>query len=102
MADYSKAHICQCLRRISTVCRNSPVTISGDRRKTGAQFVEGVLNLARGLLQMGLQRGDVVAISALNSDLYLEWLLAVSYAGGVTAPLNYRWVSRPTMIYGLC
>lgn len=91
MANYSKAHICQCLSRVSTVRRSSTVTVAGDRRKTGAQLVEGVLSLARGLLQLGLKPGDVVAICALNSDLYLEWLLAVAYAGGITAPLNYRW-----------
>ncbi|CAH9076412.1 unnamed protein product [Cuscuta epithymum] len=92
MANYSKAHICQCMSRVSASRRSSTVTISGDRRKTGAQFVDGILSLARGLRQLGLQPGDVVAISALNSDLYLEWLLAVAYAGGITAPLNYRWV----------
>lgn len=26
------------------------------------------------------------------SDLYLEWLLAVAFVGGIAAPLNYRWV----------
>ncbi|XP_019185894.1 PREDICTED: 2-succinylbenzoate--CoA ligase, chloroplastic/peroxisomal isoform X2 [Ipomoea nil] len=108
MANYSKAHICQCLSRVSTVRRSSTVTVAGDRRKTGAQLVEGVLSLARGLLQLGLKPGDVVAICALNSDLYLEWLLAVAYAGGITAPLNYRWsleeameaveVARPTLL----
>ncbi|XP_031130052.1 2-succinylbenzoate--CoA ligase, chloroplastic/peroxisomal isoform X1 [Ipomoea triloba] len=108
MANYSKAHICQCLSRVSTVRRCSTVTVAGDRRKTGAQLVEGVLSLARGLLQLGLKPGDVVAICALNSDLYLEWLLAVAYAGGITAPLNYRWsleeameaveVARPTLL----
>ncbi|CAH9141472.1 unnamed protein product [Cuscuta epithymum] len=108
MANYSKAHICQCMSRVSASRRSSTVTISGDRRKTGAQFVDGILSLARGLRQLGLQPGDVVAISALNSDLYLEWLLAVAYAGGITAPLNYRWsleeaseavkVARPTLL----
>lgn len=82
--------------------------IMGERRKTGIEFVEGVLGLAHGLIQLGLKPGDVVAISALNSDLYLEWLLAVAYVGGITAPFNYRWsleearaalqVAKPTIL----
>ncbi|KAI8524528.1 hypothetical protein RHMOL_Rhmol13G0156400 [Rhododendron molle] len=91
MSNYSGAHICQCLSRLATLRLNSPVTIAGDRRKTGEQFVEGVLGLAGGLLELGLQNGDVVALCALNSDLYLEWLLAVAFVGGIAAPLNYRW-----------
>ncbi|KAG8658002.1 hypothetical protein MANES_03G112150v8 [Manihot esculenta] len=91
MAYYSQAHICQCLTRLSTVRRNSIVTIAGDRQKTGQQFVEDVLSLARGLLELGLKSGDIVAICAFNSDWYLEWLLAVAFVGAIVAPLNYRW-----------
>ncbi|KAL7102595.1 hypothetical protein ACP275_08G129300 [Erythranthe tilingii] len=91
MANYSEAHICQCLSRLSAAARHSTVTINGDRRKNGMQFVDGVMALVRGLLQLGINPGDVVSISALNSDLYLEWMLAISYVGGIAAPLNYRW-----------
>ncbi|GFP84209.1 2-succinylbenzoate--coa ligase chloroplastic/peroxisomal [Phtheirospermum japonicum] len=91
MANYSEAHICQCLSRLAAVGRDPTVTIYGDRRKTGTQFVEGVMGLAHGLLQLGIKPGDVVSISALNSDLYLEWMLAITYVGGIAAPLNYRW-----------
>ncbi|GLT35708.1 hypothetical protein SLA2020_101360 [Shorea laevis] len=86
-----QAHICQCFSRLATAKKHSVVTIAGSRRKTGQQFVGSVLTLATGLLQLGLRNGDVVAISALNSDWYLEWLLAVAYIGGIVAPLNYRW-----------
>ncbi|XP_057540126.1 2-succinylbenzoate--CoA ligase, chloroplastic/peroxisomal isoform X1 [Amaranthus tricolor] len=86
-----RAHICQCLNRLSTLRRNSTVTIASKRRKTGQQFVESVLGLAHKLSQLGLSSGHVVAICAYNSDWYLEWLLAVAYVGGIIAPLNYRW-----------
>lgn len=69
MTNYSGAHICQCLTRLATVRLNSPVTIAGKRRKTGEQFVEGVLGLAGGLLELGLQNGDVIALCALNRFL---------------------------------
>ncbi|KAK3188692.1 hypothetical protein Dsin_028253 [Dipteronia sinensis] len=91
MVNYSRAHICQCLSRLATVKRNSVVTITGHRRKTGEEFVKGVLSLARGLIELGVLSGDVVAISSFNSDGYLEWLLAVAYIGGIVAPLNHRW-----------
>ncbi|KAF8031872.1 hypothetical protein BT93_D0939 [Corymbia citriodora subsp. variegata] len=91
MGHFSEPHICQCLSRIATTRRNSPVTVAGGRQMTGPQFVEAVSRLAHALLRLGLKPGDVVAISAYNSDCYLEWLLAVAFVGGIVAPLNYRW-----------
>ncbi|EXB75224.1 2-succinylbenzoate--CoA ligase [Morus notabilis] len=99
MANYSQPHICHCLSRIATLRRNSPVTITGDRHRTGPELVDGVLRLASGLLSLGISSGDVVAVAALNRqfqktkqlDLYLEWLLAIAFVGGIVAPLNYRW-----------
>ena len=63
---YSHPHICQCLSRLLTLRPHFPVTIAGDRRKTGQQFVEEVLALAQGLLHLGVTPGDVIAISAYN------------------------------------
>ncbi|CAA7062373.1 unnamed protein product [Microthlaspi erraticum] len=91
MANYSRPHICQCLTRLASVKQNAVVTIYGHRRRTGREFVAGVLSLAEGLVRLGLRNGDVVSIAALNSDLFLEWLLAVALVGGIVAPLNYRW-----------
>ncbi|XP_044508239.1 2-succinylbenzoate--CoA ligase, chloroplastic/peroxisomal-like isoform X4 [Mangifera indica] len=91
MSNYSQFHICNCLSGLAHRKRNSVVTVFGNRRRTGEQFVHGVLSLARGLLRLGLRSGDIVAVSAFNSDLYLEWLLAVAYIGCIAAPLNYRW-----------
>lgn len=66
MANFSEGHICHCLRHLATARRNAVITISGNRQKTGKQFVEDVLSLARGLLELGLGAGHVVAISAFN------------------------------------
>lgn len=72
MGIYSEAHICLCLSRIGTIRRNSAVTITGNRRKTGQKFVQDVLGLAHGLIEvLGLRPGDIVAISALNRFLLL-------------------------------
>ncbi|KAF9587264.1 hypothetical protein IFM89_039511 [Coptis chinensis] len=91
MEEQRQGHICQCLRRISRIRLDSPFTIFGNRTKTGLQFVEGVQSLALGLSNLGLKPGHVVAIAALNSDIYLEWMLAVAYIGAIISPLNYRW-----------
>lgn len=88
-------HIGHALSRLAVERANLPLTISNGRVKTGAQFVERIQSLAAGLrVNLGLQCGDRVAIVALNSDWYLEWLLAVPCAGGIIAPLNYRWSSH--------
>ncbi|KAJ0237823.1 2-succinylbenzoate--CoA ligase [Hirschfeldia incana] len=91
MANYSRPHICHCLSRLASVKRNAVVSVYGQRRRTGLEFVDDVLRLAGGLIRLGLQNGDVVSIAALNSDLFLEWLLAVALVGGIIAPVNYRW-----------
>lgn len=64
--SYSEPHICQCLTRLSTLRSDDVVTITGNRQKTGKQFADEVLCLARGLLQLGVATGDIVAISAFN------------------------------------
>ncbi|KAL9240978.1 hypothetical protein vseg_015139 [Gypsophila vaccaria] len=86
-----RAHICQCLTGLLTLRSTSIVTISGPRRTTGQQFVLNVLRIASGVCHLGLRPGHIVALCAFNSDRYLEWLLAVTYVGGIIAPLNYRW-----------
>nr|ALJ06893.1 o-succinylbenzoate-CoA ligase [Rubia cordifolia] len=95
MGAYSEAHICQCLNRLITHRRNATVMINIDggvtRHKTGMQFAQGVISLAHGLTQLGLKPGHVVAIAALNSDTYMEWVLAITCVGGIAAPFNYRW-----------
>ncbi|KAK8918918.1 hypothetical protein KSP39_PZI021240 [Platanthera zijinensis] len=89
----SPGHICHCLSGLLHLRRESTFIISGDRRRTGMEFVDGVLSLACGLLESGLlHEKEVVAIAALNSEWYMEWMLAVTYVGGIIAPFNYRWV----------
>lgn len=94
-----REHICECLSNIGST--NSLLTLflpnhdaSPPLTKTGVQFVEGVQSLALGLIQLGIKPGHIVAIAALNSDLYLQWMLAVAYVGAIISPLNYRWVGN--------
>ncbi|PKA48538.1 2-succinylbenzoate--CoA ligase, chloroplastic/peroxisomal [Apostasia shenzhenica] len=92
MEESSRGHICHCLGRMLHLRGQSLLTISAGRRRTGYNFVTGVIGLASGLSKLGLlQPGEVVAIAAHNSDYYVEWMMAITYVGGIIAPLNYRW-----------
>ncbi|WP_428313049.1 long-chain-fatty-acid--CoA ligase [Hydrocarboniphaga sp.] len=72
----------------------------GERRRTFAQFQDRVARLAGALQKLGLQAGDRVAMLSLNSDRYLEYQMAVPWAGGVMNPCNIRW-SAAEILYSL-
>ncbi|XP_024386673.1 2-succinylbenzoate--CoA ligase, chloroplastic/peroxisomal isoform X3 [Physcomitrium patens] len=83
------AHIGQALRALHT--RKGTIKCE-DRVQSLSHFAQRVVTLAAGLSEGGgLQPGDRVAIASLNSEWYLEWFFAVTCAGGIVAPLNYRW-----------
>jgi acyl-CoA synthetase (AMP-forming)/AMP-acid ligase II len=65
----------------------------GDRRRTFRQFADRVARLAGALQSLGVKPGDRVAMLALNSDRYLEYLMAVPWAGAVLNPCNIRWTA---------
>lgn len=68
------------------------------RRLTYKQLGERVDGLAQGLRQLGLKRGDIVAILLLNCSEYLEVTFAVNKLGGVWLPMNYR-LAGPEVTY---
>ncbi|MCA8297953.1 long-chain-fatty-acid--CoA ligase [Burkholderia sp. AU30198] len=70
---------------------NAIATVFGERRRTFAELGERVSRLASALQTLGLDAGGRVAMLALNSDRYLEYYLAVLWAGGVVNPVNIRW-----------
>src|SRR5215813_14858188 len=83
--------IVQSVKRNVQVRGNDTATIFGDRRHSWMEFRERAARLAAGLKALGVARGDRVAILALNSDRYLEYYVAVPWAGAVVVPLNTRW-----------
>jgi len=42
-----------------------------------------------------------VNVNFCYSDMYMEWLLAIAFVGGIAAPLNYRWVSPHSSLLSL-
>jgi acyl-CoA synthetase (AMP-forming)/AMP-acid ligase II len=67
------------------------MTIFGARRRTFREVAGRVARLAGALRGLGVGDGDRVAMLALNSDRYNEYLLAVPWAGAVLNPVNFRW-----------
>ena len=65
----------------------------GGRRWTFRQFADRTARLAGALHSLGVQPKDRVAMLALNSDRYLEYLMAIPWAGAVLNPCNIRWTA---------
>jgi long-chain acyl-CoA synthetase len=75
-------------------------THDGDRSQTWAEFRERIARFAGGLHELGIGAGDRVAILALNSDRYMEFMFGVPWAGGVFVPVNTR-LAPPEVVYWL-
>jgi long-chain acyl-CoA synthetase len=78
------------LERALRVAPESCAVVCENRRRTYAELSERCRRLAGVLRDLGLQKGDRVAVHALNSDQYLELFLAVPAAGLVLVPINSR------------
>ena len=90
----------QLIRRLAQTDGNGIATVDGDRTQTWKEFVEKVARFAGGLQGIGVGADDCVAIMALNSDRYFEFMFAVPWAGGVFQPINTR-LAGPEVIYWL-
>src|SRR4030065_292705 len=64
--------------------------VCGDVRLTYLQVQARVNRLANALTDLGIERGNKVAIMALNSHQNIETYYACAKLGAVFAPLNYR------------
>jgi fatty-acyl-CoA synthase len=62
----------------------------GDRTLTNVQLYDRVNALAQSLRDMGVGRGDIVAILLYNCPEFLELVYAVNRLGAAFMPLNYR------------
>jgi long-chain acyl-CoA synthetase len=94
------AQIPQMIQRNAIVCPGSLASTHLGRRRTWGAFAERVARIAGGLHQRGVKPGDRVAMLALNSDRYLDFLFAVSWAGALFVPINIR-LAPPEVIHWL-
>ena len=72
----------------------------GDVRLTYRAFADRLRHLNGALLDLGVGRGERVAILSFNSIPFTELYCGVSMAGRVQVPLNFRW-AEPELAYAL-
>ena len=90
----------QLVRRAAQTNGSAIATLDGDRSQNWRDFETKVSVFAGGLRRLGISSGDCVAILALNSDRYFEFMFAVPWAGGVFQPVNTR-LAGPEVEYWL-
>jgi acyl-CoA synthetase (AMP-forming)/AMP-acid ligase II len=83
--------ITQGLQRSLRATPDAVATRCAGRTRTFAEQADRVSRLAAALCELGLRPGERAAIISSNSDRFLEFLLATSWAGAVFNPLNIRW-----------
>src|SRR5678815_4712794 len=88
----------QGLRRAVQTRPRHASTSFATRRRTWEQTIDRVARVAGALSALGVQRGDRVAILALNSDRYFELMYAIPWIGAALVPLNTR-LAAPEIQY---
>ena len=86
--------ITQGLRRALQINADGIATLFGERRHDYRTFAGRCAKLAGALGELGVSKGDRVAILAFNSDRYLEYFFACWTIGAVVVPLNIRWAAE--------
>ena len=76
------------LRRSAERVPDKPALIMGEDSLTYGEFNRRVNRLANALLDLGLNKGDRVAVLTNNCIEYFEIYLALCKAGGVMCPIN--------------
>ena len=93
-------YLTQGLRRAAQIRPREKYTVFRDRRRIWSETADRVARIAGGLKEVGMQRGDRVAILALNSDRYFELMYAIPWLGAAIVPVNTR-LATPEIRYVL-
>jgi fatty-acyl-CoA synthase len=78
------------LHRAVRLFPEKTAVVDGERRYTFHTLGERVNRLSNGLRQLGVAKGERVAVLSPNSHRMLEAFFAVPQLGAVLVPLNYR------------
>jgi long-chain acyl-CoA synthetase len=78
------------VHRYSHYRKEEVAFVFGDKRWTFGQYSRDVDNLASGLTQQGIQKGDRIGVLAFNSFEYFLLYGAAAYTGAVLLVINWR------------
>jgi long-chain acyl-CoA synthetase len=78
------------LRQTISAFPDKEAVVCGALRYTYREVGERINRLSTGLVRMGLEKGDRVAILSLNCHRYLELYYGVPQLGAAVVPLNFR------------
>jgi long-chain acyl-CoA synthetase len=84
-------NVVYCLRHARQVHGDKPAFEHERRRVTWREFHSMVENSARRLRELGIQKGDRVAVLMANSPAFLDLYYSIAMAGAIIVPLNTRW-----------
>lgn len=73
---------------------DKPALVYENRSYTYQEFNQVVNQFANGLLDLGIKKGEKVALMMKNSDHYAITYYAVAKTGAVVVPMNFRLVQR--------
>ena len=85
------------LRRAEQLFGDNEAVVCGETRRTYRELAERVRRVA-GLAESITERGDRIALWALNSAEYLELFVGIPCAGRAIVPHNTRW-AEPELVY---
>ncbi|ATY11644.1 o-succinylbenzoate--CoA ligase [Amycolatopsis sp. AA4] len=92
--------LAQWVARRGTVTPESVALVAAEtgERITYADLERRVARRAATLRELGVRKGDRVALLGLNSTGYLETLFAAAWLGAITLPINFR-LTAPEIEY---
>jgi fatty-acyl-CoA synthase len=76
------------------------VIVHGKRRITWAEHRRRVFKMAEALVGIGVKKNDKVVFMFHNSPEFIETNWAIQVAGGIPAPMNYRFVRKEVEFQG--
>ena len=91
-------NIAQGLAHARKISGTHQAVVCGETRYTWDDFDQRTDAFARGLANLGVQRGDRVAVLMLNCHRYLELYYACARMGAIIVPLNIR-LARPEIVF---
>lgn len=98
MALSKQLVIGEVLARWARKMPNTEAMLFKEKRLTYGEFNERVNRLANSFLDMGIQKGEKIAVLSMNCIEVVECYLAAFKIGVVVAPINFR-LAGPEIVY---